>query len=268
MIDMSLMRGVLGRSGAARWRARAGRLPARRRRPRDPGPRPGRGARLRVGDRLRRADARRRLRLPHAALRLDRATTWRRSMSSPPTAAWSAPRNRRTPICSGACAAVAATSASSPAFDYKLQPVGPDVVGGAIAWRGEEAAGVLDLYRSIVTRGAARADLRGGAAAGAAGALALQGRPRQADRRVLRVLFGTARGRRTAARADQGVRQAGRRHPAAPNVRVAAGAARRHAAEGPALLLEVGVPRERSSRHSSRGRSSRRPGSCRRTPRF
>jgi FAD/FMN-containing dehydrogenase len=36
-------------------------------------------------------------------------------------------------------------------FDYKLQPVGPDVVAGAIAWRGEDAAGVLDLYRSIVT---------------------------------------------------------------------------------------------------------------------
>ena len=36
-------------------------------------------------------------------------------------------------------------------FEYKLQPVGPDVVAGAIAWRGEEAAGVLDIYRSIVT---------------------------------------------------------------------------------------------------------------------
>ena len=39
-------------------------------------------------------------------------TTWPRSISSPPTAAWSAPRNRRTPICSGACAAAAAISAS------------------------------------------------------------------------------------------------------------------------------------------------------------
>ena len=36
-------------------------------------------------------------------------------------------------------------------FEYKLQPVGPDVFAGAIAWRGEEAAGVLDLYRSMVT---------------------------------------------------------------------------------------------------------------------
>ena len=37
-------------------------------------------------------------------------------------------------------------------FEYKLHPVGPDVVAGAIAWRGEEAAGVLDLYRSMVTQ--------------------------------------------------------------------------------------------------------------------
>jgi FAD/FMN-containing dehydrogenase len=36
-------------------------------------------------------------------------------------------------------------------FEYKLHPVGPEVVAGAIAWRGEEAAGVLELYRSIVT---------------------------------------------------------------------------------------------------------------------
>ena len=25
-------------------------------------------------------------------------------------------------------------------FEYKLYPVGPEIVGGAIAWRGEEAA--------------------------------------------------------------------------------------------------------------------------------
>ncbi len=24
-------------------------------------------------------------------------------------------------------------------FEYKLHPVGPDIIGGAIAWRGEEA---------------------------------------------------------------------------------------------------------------------------------
>jgi len=36
-------------------------------------------------------------------------------------------------------------------FEYKLHPIGPDIVAGAVAWRGEEAGSVLELYRSIVT---------------------------------------------------------------------------------------------------------------------
>ena len=36
-------------------------------------------------------------------------------------------------------------------FEYALHPVGPDVVAGAIAWRGEEAASVLEMYRSVAT---------------------------------------------------------------------------------------------------------------------
>ncbi len=35
-------------------------------------------------------------------------------------------------------------------FEYRLHPVGPQVVAGAIAWRGEEAAGVLEMYRAVV----------------------------------------------------------------------------------------------------------------------
>ena len=34
-------------------------------------------------------------------------------------------------------------------FEYKLYPVGPEVVAGLIAWRGENAAEVLDMYRSF-----------------------------------------------------------------------------------------------------------------------
>jgi FAD/FMN-containing dehydrogenase len=34
-------------------------------------------------------------------------------------------------------------------FEYRLHPVGPDIVAGAVAWRGEEATSVLELYRSI-----------------------------------------------------------------------------------------------------------------------
>ena len=58
----------------------------------------------------------------------------------------------------------------------------------------------------------------------------------------------------------------GRRHPAAADVRVAAGAARRHPAEGPPLLLEVRVPAILRPRALHRGRSITPRGSSRRTP--
>ena len=34
-------------------------------------------------------------------------------------------------------------------FEYRLFPVGPEVVGGAVAWRGEDAPQVLRMYRDI-----------------------------------------------------------------------------------------------------------------------
>ena len=37
-------------------------------------------------------------------------------------------------------------------FEYKLHAVGPDIIAGAIAWRGEEADSVLEMYRSLATR--------------------------------------------------------------------------------------------------------------------
>ncbi len=37
-------------------------------------------------------------------------------------------------------------------FEYKLHAVGPDVLAGAIAWRGEEADRVLEMYRSLATQ--------------------------------------------------------------------------------------------------------------------
>jgi FAD/FMN-containing dehydrogenase len=37
-------------------------------------------------------------------------------------------------------------------FEYKLHPLGPDIIAGAIAWRGEEAAGVLEMYRSLMAQ--------------------------------------------------------------------------------------------------------------------
>ena len=35
-------------------------------------------------------------------------------------------------------------------FEYRLHPVGPEIRGGAIVWRGEDAASVLEMYRSLV----------------------------------------------------------------------------------------------------------------------
>jgi len=34
-------------------------------------------------------------------------------------------------------------------FEYKLHPVGPEIIGGAIAWRGEDAPRVLEMYRTL-----------------------------------------------------------------------------------------------------------------------
>ena len=36
-------------------------------------------------------------------------------------------------------------------FEYKLFPAGPEILGGAIAWRGEDAQQVLETYREIST---------------------------------------------------------------------------------------------------------------------
>jgi FAD/FMN-containing dehydrogenase len=35
-------------------------------------------------------------------------------------------------------------------FEYELHPVGPEILGGAIAWRAEEAHAVLEAYRAVL----------------------------------------------------------------------------------------------------------------------
>jgi FAD/FMN-containing dehydrogenase len=34
-------------------------------------------------------------------------------------------------------------------IEYKLHPIGPEIIGGAIAWRGEDAPRVLEMYRTL-----------------------------------------------------------------------------------------------------------------------
>ena len=187
MIDLSLMRGVWVDPARAH-RARAGRLHARRRRSRDAAPRPGGGARLRLGHRHRRPHGRRRLRLPHAAPRLDLRQPGRRWRSSPPTARCVRAAADENAELFWALRGGSGNFGIVTSFEYRLFPVGPEILGGAIAWRGEDAArGARRFYREFSADGAARADLRGGAAHRAARAVAAEGDPRQADRRGVRL---------------------------------------------------------------------------------
>ena len=101
------------RPGAAH-RARRPGCAARRLRSRGAGARPGDAARHQLDHRRRRAHARRRLRLAVASLRHDRRQPASARPSSPPTARATSSRAMPSPICSGRCAAAAATSASSP----------------------------------------------------------------------------------------------------------------------------------------------------------
>jgi hypothetical protein len=59
-------------------------------------------------------------------------------------------------------------------FAYRLFPCGPEIYGGALAWRGEDARQVLDAYREF-SAAASRELRRGGVAQGAARILAAEG---------------------------------------------------------------------------------------------
>jgi FAD/FMN-containing dehydrogenase len=39
-------------------------------------------------------------------------------------------------------------------IDYVLHPVGPEVIGGVVAWPASEAPNVLELYRALVEKAA------------------------------------------------------------------------------------------------------------------
>ena len=56
----------------------------------------------------------------------------------------------RTPSCSGAFAAAAATSGSSTEFEFRLHPVGPTVLAGPIFWPMEETPALMRFYREWI----------------------------------------------------------------------------------------------------------------------
>ena len=130
VIDLSPMSGVrVDPESRARDRRRRRRLGGRR--PRDAGARPRDDRRPRLDHRRRRLHARRRHRLADAQARPRVRQPRRAPTSSPPTAGSCTRARPRTPTCSGACAAAAATSASSTQFELQLHPVGPMVYAGA-----------------------------------------------------------------------------------------------------------------------------------------
>ena len=140
-----------GRPGRKRSLRRAGR-DARRRRPRDAGLRAGGADRHQLDDRHCRPDARRRLRLADAQVRPDHRPSDLGRRRHGRRQSWCAPAPARTPTCSGRSAAAAATSASSPHFEFRLQQVGPQVLSGLVVHPFADAEKILTHYQPILAK--------------------------------------------------------------------------------------------------------------------
>ena len=126
-----------------------------------------------------------------------------------------------------------------------------------VARRGRQA-GARRVQR-IQRQGAARADDGRRAAHRATCAVAAERGARQADRRALRLPQRPGRTRRGAARPLAQAGSTGGRHRDAAALHANAEPARRHAAQGSALLLEVALPGRHRWPHDRVGRGARRP---------
>ena len=127
-------------------------------------------------------------------------------------------------------------------FEYKLHPVGPEVMAGGIAWSAEHAHDVIEMYRALTEQAPPELTC----------VLALRKAPpapwlakecsRPTYRRDLCLPYRRDQGRRKTSRPDQGFRLPGGRHYPATILCVAAEPAGWDTAEGPALLLEIRIP--------------------------
>ncbi len=238
-LDMSHLQGRPGRCRRAVGEG-GPRLHAGRRRSSDAGARPGDDARIRLGHRSRRPDRRRWLRLPHPAIRLDGgrpgrgpgghrrwrdATCVAHAGRGPLLGA--ARRGRQFRRRDGVHVPAPRDRATGDRRDHR-------VAGRS---RGGNPGGLPVGH----CRCAARADARRAAAQRATGTVAARIGARQADDRHRRLSLRNLGPGGSRPRAASGARRPARRHRPGSRLRRAAVDARRDAAEGDALLLEVGV---------------------------
>ena len=183
---MSLMRGVWVDAERER-RPRAGGLPARRRRSRDAGARSRRRARLRLGHRHRGTHAGRRLRVSDAALGLDIGQRRRDGRRHRRGTAGAGERRSENADLFWGLRGGGGNFGVVTGIDYALHPVGPEVVGGVVAWPRERGAQGARALSPLAAQAASRADAGRADAPGASGAVAAQGDARPADRRHARL---------------------------------------------------------------------------------
>ena len=147
VIDLSRMRNVEVDPGERRRGLRGRRDLARLRR-RDPGTRPGHSRRRGRLDRRHRPHPRRRDRPPHRPARPHLRQPDRRRAGHAGGRGHPRRARRRTPSCSGACAAEAATSASSRGRSFRLHRL-ERVVGGRLDYEGDAVRDALRAFRDV-----------------------------------------------------------------------------------------------------------------------
>ena len=242
----------LGRPGTED-RPRPGRMPAGRRRPRDTAARTRHGPRLRLAHRRRRPDAGRRFRLPHTALGLDYGQR-RRDGGRDRRRRVVRASDQRTPTSSGACAAVAAISVSSPASTTRYTRSAPRSSAGR-----RVAASEAPRCSSFTARSPQEAPPELTLVAMMRPAPPAPWLPKEMHGKPIVACSPATWTRRRAkgSSARSRVRHAGRRHPGRAALRADASAPRRHATQGAALLLEERVSardRTRAVRQGDRTR--------------
>ena len=134
-------------------------------------------------------------------------------------------------------------------FEYHLFPVGPEILGGAIAWRGEDAKMVLDAYREFSA--AAPRELTSVAVLRIAPPAPWL--PKEIHGKPIAAVFvchsGTVGGGEALLAPLRKCGQSGGRHRHAAALHADAEPARRDAAQGATLLLEVALPAGHRPRH-------------------